>query len=133
MTTVTRDTLAKMQNDIRLALSEVAKKYGLEAPIVDLRRNTTGSMVRLMKLDMNVATELSKAMAAESAAAFGSTVDVKLAAVLKEMGITKLTNRKGETITAYKPNRYKYPFVFRGPKGGLWKASESEILARFAA
>lgn len=121
---------AAIAADIRKALSDVAEKWGLEKPVVDLRRSTSGSFVRLMKLDMAVVDPNAKAPVAE-ATGFGEGVSRELAQALARIGVTKVTNAKGERIVEYKPNRRSYPFVFQGPKGGRWKGSVEEIRARF--
>lgn len=129
MTKIDRTLQTKIQLDIFNALNEIATKYGLETPVVDLRRSTCGSFVRLMKLDMNVKTNDVPVMNLKTT----PMGDGPLERALFRIGVTQLTNSKGERIVDYKPNRWKYPFVFQGPKGGRWKATESEIRVRFAA
>lgn len=128
MTKIDRDIQMKIQLEISQALRAIADKYGLEAPVVDLRRSTGGSFVRLMKLDMPVKADV-PAMKLKVKPFIG---DTPLERALKAIGVTKTTNAKGERIVDYKPSRPKYPFVFQGPKGGRWKATEADIKARFA-
>jgi hypothetical protein len=122
---IDRNTQMKIQLEVSQALRAIAEKYGLETPVVDLRRSTSGSFVRLMKLDMEV-----KSNTPAVKAALG---DSSLERALKQIGVSKIVNSKGERIVDFKPSRPKYPFVFVGPKGGRWKASAADIKARFAA
>ncbi len=122
---IDRNTQMKIQLEVSQALRVIAEKYGLETPVVDLRRSTSGSFVRLMKLDMEVKSN--------TPAVKASLGDSSLERALKAIGVTKIVNSKGERIVDFKPNRPKYPFVFQGPKGGRWKASAADIKVRFAA
>lgn len=126
MTKIDRTLQSKIQADLVKAFAEVAAKYGLEQPSVDLRRDRAGTFVRLMKLDMNVKTNDTPVTKLKMG-------DTPLERALARIGVTKMTNAKGDRIVDYKPNRPKYPFVFEGPKGGRWKATEASIKARFAA
>ncbi len=125
MTNIDRTIMTQIQTDLVKAFAEVAAKYGLEQPSVDLRRDRAGTFVRLMKLDMNVKTSDIPVIKLKMG-------DTPLERALARIGVTKLTNSKGERIVDYKPSRPKYPFVFQGPKGGRWKGSEAQIKARFA-
>ena len=130
MTNIDRTIMTQIQADLVKAFAEVAAKYGLEQPSVDLRRDRAGTFVRLMKLDMNVKTSDIPVIKLKTDHKMG---DTPLERALARIGVTKLTNSKGERIVDYKPSRPKYPFVFQGPKGGRWKATEASIKARFAA
>lgn len=130
MTKIDRDIQMKIQLEISQALRAIADKYGLEAPVVDLRRATGGSFVRLMKLDMAVKSNDVPVIKLKTEYKMG---DTPLERALLRIGVTKTINSKGEQIVDYKPSRPKYPFVFQGPKGGRWKATEADIKARFAA
>jgi hypothetical protein len=130
MTKIDRTLQNKIQADLVKAFAEVAAKYGLEQPSVDLRRDRAGTFVRLMKLDMNVKTNDIPVINLKTDSKVGGT---PLERALARIGVTKMTNSKGERIVDYKPSRPKYPFVFEGPKGGRWKATEANIKARFAA
>ena len=124
-----RVTLLKVQSEIDQALRAIAEKYGSEIEgFVDVRRSTDGNFIRIMKTDIRVKSVAVPAMVLKTAQIGG---DSALERALKRIGVTKMTNAKGERIVDYKPNRPKYPFVFEGARGGRWKASEQDIKIRF--
>jgi len=132
MTKIDNALRNQIQNDVVAALAAVAEKYGLERPMVDVRRASNGTFVRLMKLDMHVKAPVITGVKVTELPVTATSGDATLMRALARIGVNSTTNRKGETVLAYKPNRPKYPFVFQGPKGGRWKATEADIRARFA-
>lgn len=117
----------QIARDITEALAAVAEKHGLATPSVDLRFARDGSFCRLMKMDLYVATQV------PSTPTVAATGDIPID-VQSGMAIYKIksnVNIKGEKLVAYKPNRYKYPFVMEGPRGGRWKLSSVEAQRKF--
>lgn len=133
--TMDRNKARLIAAEIRAALAVIAEKHGLEAPQVDLRPARDGSFCRLMKLDMMekssfVSREVVPPVGASTAATITGAAPA-LARALQAIGVARLTNSKGDEILEYKPSRPKYPFTYRGCKGGLWRASAADIQKRF--
>lgn len=130
---IDRNKCTEIAADIRKALADVAAKHGLDAPSVDLRRSTSGSFVRLMKLDMSVKMPASNSSSKPMApTGYPEGTDPALVRACARLGIKSLTNSKGDRLIAYKSSRPKYPFTYEGPRGGRWKTSEMEARIRWA-
>ena len=131
MTKIDNTKRQEIQHDLDEAIKAIAAKHGLDMNQVEIRRASDGSFIRLMKTDLyvkSVATPMIGEGKNQPATSGNRSLDRGMAIY----GITKTTNRNGETLVDYKPNRPKYPFVYEGPRGGRWKISGASAKLKFA-
>jgi len=58
--------------------------------------------------------------------------DKALELYAKMAGITNFKNARGEELVKYNTRSYKYPFVYKGTDGKMYKCSESQAKFKFA-
>lgn len=58
--------------------------------------------------------------------------DKQLELYAKMAGITKFKNARGEELIKYNSRSYKYPFVYKGTDGKMYKCSERQAQVLFA-
>ena len=121
--------LIRIEADMNAAIRQVAEKHGLRFDRVDLRRSREGSFCRLMKLDFyETDSVVGKAAALMGYAAGGETLEAKM----KQYGIKKTRNKKGDVLTAFNPRSPKYCFSYRSAGGTDWKITPMQAAKRFA-
>lgn len=121
---VSKQDRAVIERDLQAAIAAVCAKHNLSAPKIDLRRATTGSFVRIMKVDL-----FSTDLAGKAVAAVRGVRNIE--DIAKEHGLC-LVNRKGDRLVDYVPSRPKYPFVYESAGGTRWKAALVQVKDRFA-
>lgn len=104
----------------------------LEQEILKRRQKSVDLMIDIWEGEAVVKTEevMSFAPVGRAVAPYHGT-DVEGA--IKHYGIRSAVNGKGDRITAYKPSRPKYPFVYTSARGTLWKESVEMAKARFGS
>lgn len=124
--TISKQDQAKIQKELQAAIAEVCARHNLEAPTLDVRRATTGTFVRIMKVDI-----FTKDIAGQAMQAFRAPAKAPIEQIAEQYGLA-LVNRKGDRLVDYVPSRPKYPFVYESAGGTRWKAALVQVQQRFA-
>lgn len=127
-----REKNRAMSADLQAAINQICDKYGLERTPITLKYARDGSFFRISRVDIAAKNMAQAETSVPKMKLPQGEIDAAMARALARLGVTKVVNSKGEKIVAYKPNRPKYPFVFEGPRGGKWKATEADIKRMFA-
>jgi hypothetical protein len=129
-----RSLAHKVNAELTAAVNAVLIANGLRFKSdsgIDVRRARDGSFGRIMKFDIEPGNRIVSEFTI-SAATPNFRRNTTLASAMKQVGITKTANSKGDTLTGFYPNRPKYPFVYTSIRGARWKASIEQAQKRFA-
>jgi hypothetical protein len=109
-------TLRALRSEMDALLEKYGKKTGLEFEVGNMRFSDA-------EVDIKVKAKVKGAK---------TQSDSNLELMAKMVGITKLTNKKGDRLVEFKTRSPKYPFVFERD-GKRYKCSERQAQVLFAA
>lgn len=124
-----RSNLRALQTELEAAINAVAEANGISITMGVLRFSADGFGVKLTGQTLTNTTEGVECGVTEASV----SVPVSLTAAMGKFKIHADTNRKGDRLISYHPNRPKYPFVYQSAGGVRWKATVEQARVRFGA
>lgn len=116
VTQFNKDTLRAIRSEMEAVLEKYGAKSNLQFEVGNMRFSDA-------EVDIKVKAVVKGAK---------TRTDEQLELMAKLAGITKFENSRGEKLVKYNSRSYKYPYVYQGANGQMYKCSEAQAKMLFA-